>query len=1433
MEHNLGKYRVPEFLANIQRKIGKMATGSKGGPEYVHPGLENDRLFKLSYNHVGGDDCRSCDETEEVERVERDSTDPKIHYGVIASGNWLVRDTATREKIVQDIGKECICFETEATGLMSSFPCLVVRGICDYADSHTNTRWQCYASATAAAYAKELLRYVSTVDLQETQRAREAVMKTPQSQLVIPPASKSYEHFFPEIRVGYIELVSIGRTNFVLLAEEEARQFQAWSEYSILPIGFDPNQPIEKTDILAKVVVDDASPLEGRASFIEMHETRFKEIQKGCPAIHQSLSLKTKFGVKLSAPSDKEMTKFKEHWRKHKQDQTLLQLEDNGDSFFIVALDEIGNFQIQNRHGELVPNVCPPLPSLPSWDAKFSIPKLMRRLEHLAHFNFMRSLENPKPSTLRKLVSFKLLPRPWAKPSEGSSQDERILVNESDYEVEEYSYCKILVKNESSERIQIIMLCFTALFGIQNLFSTKPLFVEPGRSETYTIKMSIPLSLRASAEKGEAIIDTLKLFVFSSGMAFNSIWQYELGDIESLESFGMRSFPRGYTQRNKVWEEFLRQLAPPLPKANSVPDTIRDWQTMDIRIRIMPKQFVSNYQPGSSPKALSAMDQTQRDLLLQPGTPNPDPAKLNLESTVALGQRQAKISILESSDPTSKLCINRESILEVIRPAIVDDNQCKISIEVSWDIFQFYKEELPKGSQLHQLVVLTGTPTSAEASSCEDFVTNRWHDGGRRLLDALVAFIDEGRCDANIYPNTHLAIEVPTPAAPTDNPERTKVHVSGQLDGVLSIIEQIAWFTAILRKGTPNDLTISTTIFRKNLDEKKTFGRSDFELFPKTLALNDTISDATQDDTTSTCWHHLFRGSVLAFGFLISDRNEGKGVEIPFELMVNLANITTTIGLDEGRAILAGHSVMLFPTGLLEDGIQWHCFVARDEAIPDIPSSFKDLENVEIRDLSSRRTFLGCYENARVMLATADLSQNNTVNVSESCNAKSQVEISRDGTFSSGFSIKGILNGNIGGRWALPRTHEVALIENRDYLEVRDTASKRPILVYDTTVKTAWLVSELSVVLHIAFQFFRQDNVQQRRMTGINLATPWPAMPYAEPSVDDGISALDACRNNHDIVLWNKADGQPKKFWSVIEDILKDISTIRKAVRQSSTFLTPFSRGKRPRGWDFLDLVTKEDYVIQKELLSNEDLGWWGLGKEDGMLVIFGSGFGRVIEPVPMSMTTIVPDGAKVLVASMPCVEILRKEWNLGSLAWRQRKNCQSTECPCPQIQKLGTRGETTPSIELLKREAVVFGNRKYYHNAHAALQPIQKPILINICVPSESRLKQHVRLERLYLSDNKLLLVGLVAVVNDTPEKHVSCRYTLDNWGTFSEVEAQYTCKIQKEHDRFMFNIDRPDHANPIMELCLQYNTNGKVYWDNNNTTNFRINIESGILIS
>ncbi|KAG9529045.1 purine and uridine phosphorylase, partial [Aureobasidium melanogenum] len=135
--------------------------------EYTHPHNERDVLFNATYPHTGEFDCKNCDPDQIVDRPERKSknTTAKIHYGTIASGNQVIKDAQTRDRIVRDLGGQVLCFEMEAAGLMNDLPCLVIRGISDYCDSHKNDGWQKYAAASAAAYTRELLLSIPSGDV--------------------------------------------------------------------------------------------------------------------------------------------------------------------------------------------------------------------------------------------------------------------------------------------------------------------------------------------------------------------------------------------------------------------------------------------------------------------------------------------------------------------------------------------------------------------------------------------------------------------------------------------------------------------------------------------------------------------------------------------------------------------------------------------------------------------------------------------------------------------------------------------------------------------------------------------------------------------------------------------------------------------------------------------------------------------------------------------------------------------------------------------------------------------------------------------------------------------------------------------------------------------------------------------------------------------
>ncbi|KAJ3956342.1 hypothetical protein N0V92_007124 [Colletotrichum tropicale] len=153
---SLGESDIPQFLSEAAEKIKKPKIRRK----YTFQGESNDHLFRAEYEHVNADSsCDDCDLMQTIQREDRDDTDPVVHYGNIASGNQVIKHGKTRDRLSKQLG--ILCFEMEAAGLMQEFPCLVIRGICDYSDSHKNKRWQEYAATTAAAFAKELLSVVA------------------------------------------------------------------------------------------------------------------------------------------------------------------------------------------------------------------------------------------------------------------------------------------------------------------------------------------------------------------------------------------------------------------------------------------------------------------------------------------------------------------------------------------------------------------------------------------------------------------------------------------------------------------------------------------------------------------------------------------------------------------------------------------------------------------------------------------------------------------------------------------------------------------------------------------------------------------------------------------------------------------------------------------------------------------------------------------------------------------------------------------------------------------------------------------------------------------------------------------------------------------------------------------------------------------------
>jgi hypothetical protein len=149
-----------------------------------YPGASEDKLYESAYRHkhhdpticdmcakCEGNEDDTCDKALELScyRLECDDRrlvlrsrlssggahEPQIHFGRIASGDLVMKSGCRRDEIA---GKEkVIAFEMEGAGVWENFPSVVIKGVCDYADSHKNKNWQGYAAAAAAACTKAVL----------------------------------------------------------------------------------------------------------------------------------------------------------------------------------------------------------------------------------------------------------------------------------------------------------------------------------------------------------------------------------------------------------------------------------------------------------------------------------------------------------------------------------------------------------------------------------------------------------------------------------------------------------------------------------------------------------------------------------------------------------------------------------------------------------------------------------------------------------------------------------------------------------------------------------------------------------------------------------------------------------------------------------------------------------------------------------------------------------------------------------------------------------------------------------------------------------------------------------------------------------------------------------------------------------------------------
>ncbi|EMT63091.1 hypothetical protein FOC4_g10013295 [Fusarium odoratissimum] len=344
---------------------------------------------------------------------------------------------------------------------------------------------------------------------------------------------------------------------------------------------------------------------------------------------------------------------------------------------------------------------------------------------------------------------------------------------------------------------------------------------------------------------------------------------------------------------------------------------------------------------------------------------------------------------------------------------------------------------------------------------------------------------------------------------------------------------------------------------------------------------------STEHGTPGTCWTPLFPSTVMAEGFEVPVHPGVFGLQMPFDAMLELAEIICDVSLedDKGNATgiyLDGISFFLYPTSYkaLPDRqpvIQWHLKEKtlddegdRDPAIPPDRNGGPLWTKIPVYDtLRTSITVLGYCEKAMVQLGTEARRQyHNEPQYSHAEVEKPNIEASLN-SLTLGSSAGGAkAEGSIGFR--LRTGHKRELDDQKDltYKQVLRISQNMPVIIYDTQSQNerAWMVSQLSMILEL-FNIW----AQREGLRGIQ---------YATASADGGAAAFNVLANrsySERIAIEKMADEDPSDI--KISGIIKRLYGRIQKTRSINASSDEGARGTLSlgrcsiKGWDWLELV--------------------------------------------------------------------------------------------------------------------------------------------------------------------------------------------------------------------------------------------------------------------
>jgi hypothetical protein len=656
-------------------------------------------------------------------------------------------------------------------------------------------------------------------------------------------------------------------------------------------------------------------------------------------------------------------------------------------------------------------------------------------------------------------------------------------------------------------------------------------------------------------------------------------------------------------------------------------------------------------------------------------------------------------------------------------PDGVNTQEFRVTFKIEWDILDFMRSQYGELVPIATVVVLTGSSTNAQATTCGEYVRKNWPLVGLDVLKIIDKSLtseseDYARVDPGSSPIQYIVANPDLQSYPDftferspqfrikTNDQRTQLCVEGASSNLITAMTQLfAWIGSALNTSRFGDELLHAKAILKSPSKRSLQLLQEFGS-PPSIELELRFKHTPLHATEIACWLPLFKGATIASGFPIPDRAEEVGLEIPLELLARLADVRQAIEF-EGGIVLKGFGEMFVPVKKTGDRVQWHAIVSEDsenrltfdEGL-SLCKSRALLDEVSFEDLKSTRAIVGWCCAATTRLGS-DVANYENIDYSGAKEAGSvlrcaggQIGLQQIGT--------GILDFKLGakdGNFHVPRLGR--------YQKIVSAAERTPIVLYGTKEQRSWLVFASDVLLHIIQHRHRLDPFKVKGKT-VKLDT----------TVTPGSSAKTVLLRHEKSLI---SDEQDYTFKDLVVDIWTTLESLvdQNTRRAQNLSGTPVKASLREsfRGYEYNAVVEdRSPFILKEQELSKTSGGWPLLVRDINALVLFADGFGEVIIPAESAKNSLcrmwhgMPSNMDYMATTSRVLKdlydvagcrITRKYLTSTQLRWHRGESlvfeaCKDTlACRCNRLQQIipkASIGSLVPPGLLEDEGAVIFG---------------------------------------------------------------------------------------------------------------------------------------------